>query len=306
MTTRLGQPNTAVDEKAFAEFLEDETEAVISESTLSSDWSGLQALEVEQGNEAFVSPALQSHFIALCTAGYGIANLSYDALKDPPRSIVEPGTLCFLPAGQPAKFEMIGRARCTHVLIQPQVLTCVAERRNDGAFDPENLEGFAGRHHILLRETIEAIQSGAQWRSAVWADTMGLELATQLYDFVSVPAPHDETCVDLSGLQFGRVIDYIETHLTRDFTLEEMAQAVDVGIYRLVHGFAAETGSSIESYRMERRVGIAQNLLRTPSLNLSDAAVARQLGFTGVKELDGAFRSLLGVSVAHYRQGKLA
>ncbi|MEL6466727.1 MAG: AraC family transcriptional regulator [Pseudomonadota bacterium] len=306
MTTRRGRPTAAVSEAAFVEFLGDETDAVITKSTLASDWSGLQALEVEQGNETFVSPALQSHFLALCTSGYGVADLSYDALKDPRRSIVEPGTLCFLPAGQSATVEMIGRATSTHVLLDTDVLTCVAERHGKGGFDAQNLEGFAGRRHMLLSQTIKTIQSGAQWRSAVWADTMGLQLASQLYDFVSVKDPQDDTCTDLSGLQFGRAIDYIEAHLDQDFTLEEMAHAVDVGVYRLAHGFAAEAGCSIESYRMERRIGIAQSWMRNTRLKASDAAIARRLGFKSVCEMDAAFRSHLGVSVSNYRAGKLS
>ncbi|WP_299654958.1 AraC family transcriptional regulator [uncultured Tateyamaria sp.] len=294
-----------VDEAGFVDFLETETSAVISGSTIASDWSGLEALEVEQGNEAFESPPLQSHFLALCTHGFGLADISFDALKDPRRSIVEPGTLCFLPAGQSATFEMAGRATSTHVLVQPEVLSCVAERRSNRAFSPMDLEGFSGRHHMAMRETVQSIQSGAQWRSAVWADTMGLQLASQLYDFVSVPDTREGTGIDLSDLQFGRAVDFIEAHLTRDFTLEDMARAVDVGVYRLAKGFAAETGCSIESYRNERRIGIVQAWLHASGKKMSNEALARQVGYKSVAELDAAFRAQTGVSLVNYRAGKL-
>lgn len=295
-----------VDEAGFVDFLEEETEAVISGSTLASDWSGLEAIEVEQGNEAFESPPLQSHFLALCTDGFGLADISFDALKDPRRSLVEPGTLCFLPAGQSATLEMVGRAKSVHVLVQPGVMECVAERRSKAAYDPKTLEGFAGRHHIVLRETVQNIHSGAQWRSAVWADTMGLQLASQLYDFASVTDPADDTCIDLSALQFGRAIDYIESNLDRDFTLENMAAAVDVGVYRLAHGFATEAGCSIEAFCMERRIGIVQSWLRAPSQRMSDATIARRLGFRCASDLDTVFRAQTGVSLANFRAGRLA
>lgn len=306
MTAQDAPDAAPVDDCRFVSFLQHKTKSEVFQSSLGSDWSGLQAIVVEQGDDDFVSPPLQSHFLALCTQGSAIANVAFASLKGPGRFVVEPGILCFMPAGQSAALEMAGRSECVHIFVNPGVMECVAEAAGHELDVDRNLEGFAGRHHLAIQRTIRTIKLGLHKRSSAWADTIGLTLATQLFHFASATARGGPDSIDLSGLQFGRAIDFIEANLTIDFTLEDMAQAVEVDIYRLTKGFAAEAGCGIEEYRLERRLGIVQALLRSSQSTKMDLeTIARRVGFQDAAELDSSFRSVLGVSVENFRLGKL-
>ena len=294
----------AVDEAEFATFLQEKTSSVISASTIGSDWSGLQALEVKQGDEAFQSPPLQSHFVALCIDGFGVADISFDALSGPKRSVVEPGKLCFLPAGHSSSFEMAGKVLSLHTFIKPEVMAAVAEKRGAGDPSGTNLEGFVGHQHAAIQDTMLEIRAGAGRCDALWADTMAMRLAQQIVDFTWSPSAEDDTICDLSDLHFCRAIDYIEANLARDFGLDEIAEAVGVDALHLSQGFAEQAGCSIEGFRTERRVGIVQTWLRAKTNSLSIDELAARVGFAGAAALDAAFRSHLGITVANFRAGR--
>lgn len=301
-----GSQNTVVDDEGFAAFLEEDTTSVISNSTLGSQWSELQVIEADQGNELILSPALESHFLAMCVDGFGLANISFDALSGPCQTTVQPGTLCFMPARQPASFAMLGRARSMQLLINPAVFTNVLEMADDPRTpDNWNLPGFNGRFHSGIQKTILQIRENVGKRGALWSDMMALKLATQLIDFAAPHRQQEGPIVDLTDLQFANAIDYLETHLTRDFSLEEIANAVGVTPQHLQAGFKTETGVSIDDYRNERRVGIVQGWLKSDWQTLSTAELAKRVGFKDAATLDTAFRRHLGISVANYRDGRL-
>ena len=304
MTKASAANKASLSDEAFAEFLARQTSAEILKSTVSSDWSGVHAQSVEQGNESFESPALENHFVALCTDGFGVADISFDALNGPTRSTAEPGTLCFMPAGQAAKMAMAGRATSTHIFLKPDVFNCVMQEKAKGHSGLE-LEGFAGRFQHQILNTVQRIEQGWETNSTVWADTVGLELAEQILRYVSDVDPDTGARFDLSNLQFCRAIDYIEANLPWDFTLEDMAKAIEVDIYRLAKGFETEADCTIEQFCAERRVGIAADVLRKADDTLNLAQLARHIGFKGVEALDAAFRANMGISAANFQAGRV-
>jgi len=210
-----------------------------------------------------------------------------------------------MPARQQAQFEMLGRAQSVHLFINPAVFNSVQEMaENRSRLDISNMPGFSGRFHAGIQETVSLIRGSIGRRGALWSDMIALKLAGQLIDFA---APHHQQkglIVDLTDLQFSTAIDFLESNLTRDFTLEEIAKAVGVTPQHLQEGFKTETGSNIDDYRSERRVGIVQGWMKTDKIS-SLHAMALRIGFANAGALDAAFRRHLGISAANYRDGRL-
>ena len=292
-------------DKGFAAFLESKTKSTISATTFKTDWNGVQAIRVEQGNDAFDSPPLESHFVALAQRGHGIADIAFDAHTGPNRSIVEPGVLCFMPAGHKTAFEMLGRAEMTHVLIKDNMMQSAKRLADQGDPDLIEMHGFSGRHHHAIAETMRKITEGTRTGGALWADTIALELSRQLVGFVGKPTDPNGPHIDLTDLQFGHAIDYIEANMTQDFSLSDISNAVGVLPEHMARGFVTEAGLSIETFRTERRIGIVQNWIKYDKVPQDTDVMARRVGFANAKALDTAFRTYLGISVANYRNGRL-
>ncbi|MEM7545939.1 MAG: AraC family transcriptional regulator [Pseudomonadota bacterium] len=300
-----------VDDTGLVEFLRAETASALDSTSTNLGWSGLQASIWEQGDDAFTSPPLDSHFISLCLSGYALADIRMGSLTGSRFSIVEPGSICFMPACDTADFLAVGRFEAAHVLLSPHVIDAVIAERHEG--DPAQVawQGFHGQRHQDISQSIEGIV--AEMRNArdhLVADRLAIRLAHHIVDhacdFSAMRCNTDEPVVDLTTLQFVKAVDYIEARLDQDFGLDEMAAYVGVDPLRLSAGFEAEAGVSIDHFRTERRLDTVRDWLAGPAAKSPAREIAAMIGFPSVAALDAAFRSHIGISFANYRHGRLA
>ena len=76
-----------------------------------------------------------------------------------------------------------------------------------------------------------------------------------------------------------RVIAYLNEHLERDLSVEEMARAVRLSGSRFAHLFAAQMGTSPAQYLKRLRLKRARELLRSEDMKIKDVMEA-----VGVKD----------------------
>ena len=310
--TRKADAVHPVSEVGFTAFLQEETTSDLEVSTVGSDWSGLQASVWEQGDDAFTSPPLETHFVSLCLSGYAVADITMGSLSGSRFSLVSPDALCFMPAGDTADFCAAGRFDVAHILLATNAVDAVLAEHDDR--DPASAawQGFHGRKHPGIARTIQTILTemrGANPCAPLTADRLAIELAQHLVGYACDAAPNSKgrsrARPDLTPLQFVTAVDYIEARLDQNFGLDEIAAYVGVDPLRLATAFETEAGVSIDHFHTERRLDTVRAWVAGSAADAPDGAIAKRIGFADADALDAAFRAHLGVSFDNFRAGKL-
>ncbi|MDW4497863.1 AraC family transcriptional regulator [Sulfitobacter sp. D35] len=293
-------------DRAFAAFLSAETRSKVGLTTIGSDWSRLQVLLVEQGDDVFHAPPLDSHFLALCVDGLAVADVSFASLIGCGRTIFQPDTICFMPAGDASDVAAEGRIQMIHVLLRPTLVRDLIADKTRGDPDRVALPGFVGGRNDFIRSIcLDILKEAGGAADALAADRLALKVASHLVGHVCDLAPADSAKRDLTPMQFSRAIDYIEANITTDFGLGEIAAYVGVDADRMAEGFERAVGYGLDLFRTERRISIAQDLASACLGKASSQDIAVRSGFGDVSGLDAAFRAHVGVSFENYRAGRL-
>jgi AraC-like DNA-binding protein len=96
-----------------------------------------------------------------------------------------------------------------------------------------------------------------------------------------------------------RVLEYIETHLEKNVSLEVLAGIAGSSISHFARAFKQSEGVAPHDYLMRRRVHRALELLAETDLPLS--AIAYALGFSDQSHFARRFRQHFGVTPSRYR-----
>lgn len=111
-------------------------------------------------------------------------------------------------------------------------------------------------------------------------------------------AEQQESTTDTEDV-VSRLIEYLNLHLTRDDSLDKLAQRFFVSKYYLCHVFRKQTGVSIFTYITTKRIAMAQQLLATGEPATS---VAYQVGFRNYSSFYRAYCKLTGTAPVHRRE----
>ncbi len=95
---------------------------------------------------------------------------------------------------------------------------------------------------------------------------------------------------------------YIENHLTKYFTLEDIAKEININPSYLSRRFAESEGVGIQMYTRQKRLEAAANMLRFSDEDI--AIIAQYLTFPSQSYFGRVFKEKYGVSPHRYRQMK--
>ncbi len=97
-----------------------------------------------------------------------------------------------------------------------------------------------------------------------------------------------------------KVIVMIESNLASDLTLSELANTLNINASYLSTVFKKETGKTITGYVNEKRIELAQELLKTTNLQVQ--TIAQYCGIVDVHYFTRLFKKLTGVSPKQFRE----
>lgn len=97
-----------------------------------------------------------------------------------------------------------------------------------------------------------------------------------------------------------KVIVMIESDLAADLSLSELATTLNINASYLSTVFKKETGKTITTYVNERRIELAQELLKTTNLQIQ--TIAQYCGIFDVHYFTRLFKKVAGVSPKQYRE----
>lgn len=110
---------------------------------------------------------------------------------------------------------------------------------------------------------------------------------------------HGYPSVEEYSPQVGRIILYLEDHLTEELSLDELAEKVELSKYQLIRRFREEKGTTPWKYVIQQRVEKAKRLLErgTPS-----GQVAAETGFYDQSHFSKSFRDETGQTPKEYQE----
>jgi AraC family transcriptional regulator of arabinose operon len=115
----------------------------------------------------------------------------------------------------------------------------------------------------------------------------------------SAPAGSDPT-----DSRITNAMNYINSNLEKSLTVEDIAQHVQLSKTRLSSMFKARTGSTLISWREERRIAKASRLLTRTTLQIQE--ISKQIGYEDPLYFSRTFSRLVGCSPRIYRQSRQA
>ena len=94
-------------------------------------------------------------------------------------------------------------------------------------------------------------------------------------------------------------MDYIQTHLYEKIQLETMAKELGYTAYYLSKRFKAETGTSLNDYIKEQKIGQAKRLLRRTGISVAE--VSERLAFSSPSYFCAVFKQITGIAPSEYQ-----
>lgn len=184
-------------------------------------------------------------------------------------------------------------------------------------FDPAVLEqelqvegaAAAPRPHIYFNEPdllttmkkLEGAMSGADSASTLYAETLGLVAALEMFRFQSALEKRQPRPGTLTAAQQRVVQDFIEDNLGTDFGLDALASIAGLSRYHFSRSFKATFGMPPHRFVTGRRIDKARQLLAQPHMSIAD--IASGTGFNSVANFSRTFRELHGMTPSDFRRG---
>jgi AraC family transcriptional regulator len=149
--------------------------------------------------------------------------------------------------------------------------------------------------YVLLALGEEARQGGS---SPLSAESLGTALVAHLATPSGTPPPEPL----LPSPRLRRVLAYVGDNLDAPLTLQRLADLADMDLFRFVRAFKRATGASPHRYVLDMRIARAKELLRDPTLPITD--IAMQTGFASPSHFSVTFRRIANVTPREFREGR--
>ena len=219
-------------------------------------------------------------------------------------TIVDEGTLTFVPAGTEFKWHTRGPIEFAHLYISPALMARTALR-----FDRVNelsLVDTVGCRDPLLEALYAAMREevySQRAASPIYLDTL-LEsfLIKLLLDHSTACLRDTKSRETLPSFRIRRILDFIEAHLDHALTLDDLVAVAGGSSFHFSRAFKNSVGDSPYKYLLRRRMAHAQRLLMSTDWPLPK--IARSCGFPGAVNFSRSFSRLLQVTPTQFRHGR--
>jgi len=210
-------------------------------------------------------------------------------------SDMQRGEMTLLPRGVPSHWSWSSTGNRLDVILSADVFEDGRELNvvDRFLFRDHEVEVICYRLHRLL-----SLSGSTEWISV---ESLAIELAGLLLRHYST-APQSARILPSSRLadnQARRVLDYIESNLSRALSLSELARVTDLSLHHFARLFKKTLGMAPHRYVLKRRVENAKGMLRTADASLVDISLS--LGFSSQSHFTSAFHRLVGATPTQFQ-----
>jgi AraC family transcriptional regulator len=219
------------------------------------------------------------------------------------RTTCDPGHFSLLSRAVDSHWHWTEDVEVSHVYLTDELMCRVASDMQGKAVAEVQLDDVLRGSdpivgHIASEVTREAMQQGIG--GPMYVEALSVQLAVHLlrtYATCKFKAPGD--ACRLSDREIHRLEDYVDAHLHHSITLEDMAQALGMGVWTLNRHLRRTLNASAYAFVVERRIQRATHLLRMGDLSLKEIAAA--VCFSDQAHMTRMFRAKLGMTPGQYR-----
>ncbi|WP_191601865.1 helix-turn-helix domain-containing protein [Marinomonas algicola] len=158
----------------------------------------------------------------------------------------------------------------------------------------------------LHNEPLLSAVMTALWRDAELHGLSGAFFEQGLYvllkRLVSCHPPKNQkhSTYPLQGARLQRVLDFIESRLSNDIRVTELAGLVGQDVRSFTRSFYSSTGYAPYAYFTFRRMEYAKQLLLDRSVAITD--IAMRIGYANPSKFSAAFRRVNGITPSEWRR----
>ncbi|WP_343528954.1 AraC family transcriptional regulator [Sphingomonas sp.] len=220
-----------------------------------------------------------------------------------------PGTAWICPAGTTETDIQLSAPmeEVVHIFVPATLMEETALTAYD--IDPGMVRlGYAGGLDDALLVQVAAtfrsiLERGIETTDRLLADGMRAALAAHLVSNYSAERwqPKEPRLGPaLEPVRLKRVLDYIDAHLSRELSLDELAAEACLSQFHFARLFRDATGLTPHRFVTERRVAVAKERLRAGRLPLAEIALLT--GFGSQSNFNRVFKRVAGCSPGQFRR----
>jgi len=268
-------------------------------------WRGVHAETMQIINHGALEYRFKQQYHLLIAVEQGVCYDAETSIEGLPISTVRNCShrLMFVPAGRmflgAQRPRLLTRAICLY--IDPHAVPVDPDFRFAQAeLQPRLLFEDAG-----LWETVRKLKAqigSADPAARLYAEALGGLLSVELLRLLQVGAPASRPSPrgGLAAWQQKRVMDFIEEHLSKEVSLNVLADLVRFSPYHFLRSFKQSFGEPPYRYWTGRRIERAKALLANPRTSVTEIALG--VGFRGTSAFSATFHRVTGKTPTDYRR----
>lgn len=275
---------------------------LLRELTLELQVEGFRMEDYSSPPATFPGVQFTTHMVGVGGAEQGPCSLFWHEGGVTKSRSASPGMMFTLSAGPVSPVHWDGQLRALTLSIDPATLETL--RPEPFACRPvELLPIRAGAVDPVLNHLLHAIKSegengyiGGRLFIESLCHTTAIYLAQRYNIFPSRLPSHKG---GLSPDRLSRVLEYIDSCLTENLSINALARVACLSSYHFGKMFRRSTGVTVHAYVTQQRLTRAQHLLRSSRLSLSEVASAS--GFYDQSRMTAVFRRYTHITPRVYR-----
>jgi AraC family transcriptional regulator len=190
------------------------------------------------------------------------------------------------------------------VTVPDRSLRAVAEETGGGEPELQGTPHLADERVRVLMKALEMEKATGSLSGRLYVDSIGQALAAALMQARGVVRRTMRAYRGgLAPYRMRRVVEFMQEHLERDLTLQQIAEVAGLSTAYFSQLFRQSAGVSPHEYMLRARVERAQEMLKQPEMRVLDVAIA--CGFQTQQHFARVFREFCKVSPSEFRREAL-
>ena len=160
----------------------------------------------------------------------------------------------------------------------------------------------SGKYAEVYADCFERMIPEFEKKEQFYAEiTQNLAMTMLMYTFRLVNEHNKEANQLLqSNANIRQAIAYIQSHLSENLTLDEIARQCHMSKFYLSHQFTQTQGISLSKYILKSRITTSMRLLRETLMSVKE--ISEKVGFNDVAYFCRAFKAEVGITPLQYRK----
>jgi AraC family transcriptional regulator len=271
-------------------------------------WRNLYvSLAMEQSWSATL-PAVEHHCLAYCLDRPAAISRRLDGGRTSESAVLQPRHFGTIPPRIESQWEVKGSPQIMLLYLRRSMIDRVIDEVFEKDSRHVDVMPILGTADPLLeqlaRSILDTVRRKDETPNRLYVESLAQTMAVQLlhaYGAGLDPGAAGRAAeADISAPGMRRVLDYIESALDEDLSLESLAQQANYSQHFFARAFRKQMGEAPHQYVLRRRIERAKQLLSQTDLPL--VHIALSTGFSSQSHLSSTFKRLTGVTPGEYRR----